>query len=83
MRLITKKSRKKIKWEEKYVKDLIKCSLSYKTKVSYCGLGFDEFEPRKYKELRESMAKIYMDVNVKIFGPANMTDFNNENIKKI
>ena len=33
-----------------------------------------------YKELRESMTEIYQDVDVKIFGPANATDFD-ENTK--
>ena len=33
-----------------------------------------------YKELREWMAKICQDVDVKIFGPVNVTDFN-ENTK--
>ena len=34
-----------------------------------------------YKELRESMAEIYQDVDVKIFGPVNVTDFSNQNNK--
>ena len=48
--------------------------------MTYCGLGFDGANPRMYKELRESMAKIYQDIDVKIFGPVNVTDFN-ENTK--
>ena len=44
------------------------------------GLGFDWDNPRMYKDLREWMAKICQDVDVKIFGPVNVTDFN-ENTK--
>ena len=46
----------------------------------YRGLDFDGDKPRMYKELRESMAEVYQDVDVKIFGPVNVTDFN-ENTK--
>ena len=74
------KSGKNFRWEEKHVEDLINCIISYKTKMTYRGLGFDGDNPRMYKELRESMAKIYQDVDVKIFGPVNVTDFN-ENTK--
>ena len=35
--------------------------------MSYCGLEFNGFKPRKYKELGESMTKIYRVVDVKIF----------------
>ena len=37
---------------------------------------FDGDKPRMYEELRESMGKLYQDVDVKIFGPVNVTDFN-------
>ena len=75
-----KKSGKNFRWEKKHVEDLINCIISYKTKMTYRGLAFDGDNPRMYKELRESMAKIYQDVDVKIFGPVNVTDFN-ENTK--
>ena len=75
-----KKSGKNFRWEKKHVEDLINCIISYKTKMTYRGLGFDGDNPRMYKELRESMAKIYQDVDVKIFRPVNVTDFN-ENTK--
>ena len=48
--------------------------------MTYRGLGFDGDNPQMYKELRESITKIYQDVDVKIFGPVNVTDFN-ENMK--
>ena len=48
--------------------------------MTYRGLDFDGDKPRMYKELRESMAEIYQDVDVKIFEPVNVTDFN-ENTK--
>ena len=54
--------------------------ISHKTKMTYRGLDFDGDKPRMYKELRESMAEVYQDVDVKIFGPVNVTDFN-ENTK--
>ena len=44
-------------------------------------LDFDGNKPRMYKELRESTVEIYQDVDVKIFGPVNVTDFSNKNIK--
>ena len=50
--------------------------------MTYRGLDFDRSKPRMYKELRESMAESYQDVDVKIFGPVNVTDFN-ENTKRI
>ena len=50
--------------------------------MTYRGLYFDRSKPRMYKELRESMAESYKDVDVKIFGPVNVTDFN-ENTKSI
>ena len=37
---------------------------------------FDGDKPRMYEELRELMGKLYQDVDVKIFGPVNVTDFN-------
>ena len=73
-------SRNNFRWEEKHVEDLINCIISYKTKITYRGLDFDGDKPRMYKELRESMAEVYQDVDVKIFGPVNVTDFN-ENTK--
>ena len=76
----SKKSRKNFRREEKHVEDLINCIISYKAKITYRGLDFDGDKPRMYKELRELMAKIYQDVDVKIFGPVNVTDFN-ENTK--
>ena len=76
----SKKSRKNFRCEEKHVEDLINCIISYKTKMTYRGLDFDGDKPRMYKELRESMAEVYQDVDVKIFGPVNVTDFN-ENTK--
>ena len=48
--------------------------------MTYRGLDFDGDKPRMYKELRELMAEIYQDFDVKIFGPVNVTDFN-ENTK--
>ena len=75
-----KKSRKNFRWEEKHVEDLTNCIISYKIKMTYRGLDSDGDNPRMYKELRETMAKIYQDVDVKIFGPVNVTDFN-ENTK--
>ena len=48
--------------------------------MTYRGLDSDGDNPRMYEELRESMVKIYQDVDVKIFGPVNVTDFN-ENTK--
>ena len=41
--------------------------------MTYRGLDFHGDKPRMYKELRESMVEIYQDVDVKIFGPVNMT----------
>ena len=54
-----KKPGKNFRWEENHVEDLINCIISYKTKMTYRGLAFDGDNPRMYKELRESMAKIY------------------------
>ena len=48
--------------------------------MTYRGLEFDGDKSRMYKELRESMAEIYQDVDAKISGPVNVTDFN-ENTK--
>ena len=48
--------------------------------MTYRGLDFDGDKPAMYKELRGSMAEIYQDVDVKIFGPVKVTDFN-ENTK--
>ena len=53
------KSGKNFRREEKHVEDLINCIISYKTKMTYRDLRFDGDNPRMYKELRESMAKIY------------------------
>ena len=78
--LTSRNSRKNFRWEEKHVKNLINC-ISYKTKMTYHGLDFDGDKPRMHKELRELKAEIYQDVDVKIFGPVNMTDFSNENTK--
>ena len=44
--------------------------------MTYRGLDFDGDKRRMYEELRESMAETYQDVDVKIFGPVNVTDFN-------
>ena len=76
----SKKSRKNFRPEKKHVEDLINCIISYKAKITYRGLDFDRDKPRMYKELRELMAKIYQDVDMKIFGPVNVLDFN-ENTK--
>ena len=56
--LISNKSRNNFRWEEKHVKDLINCIISYKTKMTYCVLDFDRDKPRMYKEPTESMAEI-------------------------
>ena len=78
--LTSKKLRTNFRWEENHVEDLINCIITYKTKMTYRGLDFDGDKPQMYRELTESVAEIYQDVDAKIFGPANVTDFN-ENTK--
>ena len=34
-----------------------------------------------HKELKKSKAELYQNVDMKIFGPVNVTDFSNENTK--
>lgn len=49
--------------------------------MSYHRLNFYEDKPPMYKEMRESMAKIYQNVDIKILGPVNVVDFSNKNTK--
>ena len=44
--------------------------------MTYRNLDFNGDKPRMYEELREPMAEICQDVDVKIFGPVNVTHFN-------
>ena len=37
---------KNFRWEEKHVKDLLNCIISYKAKMTYRGIGFDVDNPR-------------------------------------
>ena len=57
--------------------------LSCKTEMAYCSLKPDGDKPQMYKELTEPMGEIYQDVNVKIFGPLNVTDFSSKENTKV
>ena len=46
--------------------------------MSYRGLDFDGDELQIFEDFRGSVARIYQDIDLKIFGPANTNDFSNE-----
>ena len=63
------RKRKQFRWDEKMIENLIDSLQSYKATMLYKGLDFNGDKSHQYKEIRISMAKIYLDKDVTLFGP--------------
>ena len=51
------------------IEHLIDSLLEYKSRMSYKSIDFEADKPIQYKEMRLSMANIYMGTDVSLFGP--------------
>ena len=58
------KKRKHFRWDSIMIEHLIDSLLEYKSRMSYKSIDFDADRPIQYKEMRLSMANIYMDTDL-------------------
>ena len=63
------KKRKHFRWDSIMIEHLIDSLLEYKSRMSYKSIDFDADRPIQYKEMRLSMANIYMETDASLFGP--------------